>query len=179
VGKVLTIFIILIISVCTYVLFFYVEIAWIRAIGAILLTAVVIIWMLVEYAMRFGNRKIKKTNTEPAAIIKRLILMNPDGEREKEWHCEGVSSFLIGKGTTINSVDIELGDTQYSEYISNEHAVLNHMQGTWYLEDLGSMNGVGLKKRGEEYTLRLKPGVAYKIDEGDIIYISKAKILVR
>jgi len=53
------------------------------------------------------------------------------------------------------------------------------MDGTWYLEDLGSVNGVGLRKKGEEYTLRLKPLTSYKIDEGDAIHISKARILVR
>jgi pSer/pThr/pTyr-binding forkhead associated (FHA) protein len=86
---------------------------------------------------------------------------------------------LVGKGTAANTVDIELGDTQYCEFVSNEHAVLNHIDGIWYVEDLGSLNGVGLKKRSGEYTLRLKPEVAYKIDEGDIIYISKAKIFVQ
>jgi hypothetical protein len=179
VGKVLAIFIILIISICSYILFFYIESAWIRAIGVISLTAIIIVWMLVEYATRSRNRKTKKMKTEQGSVIKRLILMNPDGGREKEWHCEGVASFLIGKGTSSSAVDIELGDTQYCDYISNEHAVLNNMQGIWYLEDLGSTNGVGLKKKGEEYTLRLKASVAYKVDEGDIIYISKAKILVR
>ena len=105
--------------------------------------------------------------------------MTPDGGREKEWLCQGVTSFLIGKSTTTSTVDIELGDTHYGEYIAAEHAVLNQMDGIWYIEDLGSVNGVGLRKRGEEYTLRLKPMVSYKVDEGDVIYISKAKILVR
>jgi len=112
--------------------------------------------------------------------ITRLILMSPDGDREKEWHSEGVTSFLIGKGTVNQTVDIELGDTHYADYIANEHAVLNQVNGIWYIEDLGnSINGVGIRKRGEEYALRLKPSVSYKVDEGDILYISKAKILVR
>jgi len=140
------------------------------------LIVIIAIWLWLEYSLRTKGRKAKPESVTP---IKRLILMTPDGEREKEWHCEGITSFLIGKGTVSNSVDIELGDTHYSDYIADEHAILNYADGIWYLEDLGSLNGVGLRKRDEVYTLRLKPDVAYKIDEGDIIYISKAKILVR
>ena len=126
--------------------------------------------------MHFRRRVISPPDD---SSVKRLILMSPDGEREKEWHCEGMTSFLIGKGRIDKNVDIELGDTHFKDYISSEHAVLNQLDGTWYVEDLGSVNGVGIRKKGEEYTLRLKPSVAYKISEGDILYISKAKILVR
>ncbi|MCL2593205.1 MAG: FHA domain-containing protein [Defluviitaleaceae bacterium] len=144
-----------------------------RIIGTIALFAISFSWLFIEYKRSKKNQKIEDLS------IKRFILITRDGEREKEWYAEGSTSFLIGKGTPAKEVDIELGDTHYNAFISNEHAVLNYSDGFWYIEDLNSFNGVGVKKRGEEYALRLKPNVSYKIDEGDIIYISKAKILVR
>ena len=171
----LTILFLLAISISIYILYFDIESIWIRVIGTAGLVIVIIAWLYLEYYMRINRRSIKPEDVP----VKRLILMSPDGEREKEWHCEGVTSFLIGKGTIGKSVDIELGDTHYRDYISNEHAVLNHLDGIWYVEDLGSLNGVGIRKKGEEYTMRLKPSVSYKISDGDILYISKAKILVR
>lgn len=120
---------------------------------------------------------IHEVYKQKESTIRKYVLITRDGETEKEWSCKGVNSFLIGKGTISQSVDIDLSDTYYAQYISNEHAVLNFHDGYWYIEDLNSANGVGLKKRGEEYSLRLKPLTSYKIDEGDIIYISKVKIL--
>ena len=172
----LTVFVILAVSISIYILYFVIDDIEIRILGTAGLALVVFAWLWIEYTVRARRRQAKPSGDTP---IKRLILMSPDGEKEKEWHCEGITSFLIGKGTVNQTVDIELGDTHYNDYISNEHAVLNRIDDTWYIEDLGSLNGVGIRKRGEEYTLRLKPSVAYKMDEGDILYISKAKILVR
>jgi len=112
------------------------------------------------------------------ASISCFVLLSTEGGFEKEWHVPGATSFLIGKGTVSNEVDMELGDTHFCEYISTEHAVLNFIAGCWYIEDLDSLNGVGIRKKGEEFALRLKPGVPQKVDIGDVIYISKAKIMV-
>ena len=167
----------MVVSVSIYILFFVVESTLVQVIGTVGLVVLIVAWLYFEYYLRTKNRKVRVTEDAP---IKRFILMSPDGNREKEWHCEGMASFLIGKGMVNKNVDIELGDTHYADYITNEHAVLNCVEGVWYIEDLGnSINGVGIRKRGDEYTLRLKPSVSYKVDEGDIIYISKAKILVR
>jgi len=146
-------------------------------VGTVVLAMLIAIWLYLEYRLHVKRRGAKTTEEAP---VKLFILMSPDGSREKEWLCEGMSSFLIGKGTVSQSVDIELGDTHYSNYIANEHAILNYVDGIWYIEDLGSsINGVGIRKRGEEYVLRLKPSVSYRVDEGDILHISKARILVR
>jgi len=167
--------IILSVSVCLYLLHFEQIEPTARWVGTIAIVGVLLIWLAVEY-YKSRNRHVVIDIETP---IRRFVLMTNNGDREKEWCCEGVKSFLIGKSTANTEVDIELDDNHYSEYISDEHAVLNHSSGFWYIEDLDSQNGVGIKKKGEKYALRLKPMVAYKIDEGDIIYISKAKILVR
>lgn len=170
-----TLFILLCISVFIYFLYFVNTDMTIRVVGTILALLIVVAWLRFEY--KYARRGLHGDDQE--SPIKRFILMTRDGEREKEWCCDGMTSFLIGKSSTAKEVDIELGDTHYNDYISNEHAVLNYADGFWYIEDLNSLNGVGIKKKGEDYALRLKPMVSYKIDEGDIIYISKAKLLVR
>lgn len=178
ISSILAVLIIFALSMSIFILHFVIEDLTVRIIGTIAIIALVSAWLGHEYYKRRLFMK-SKIGHEVLTPITRFILISADGEREKEWHCEGVSSFLVGKGTTENAADIELGDTQYGKYIANEHAILNNLDGIWYIEDLGSMNGVGIKKRGEEYTLRLKPNIAYKVDEGDILFISKIKILAR
>ena len=150
-----------------YFLYFVNSNLKIQIIGAIGVAIVLFIWLFICQNMK---------NTGPP--IKKIVLITTNDEKQQEWLCKNVRSFLIGKGTASSEVDIDLGNTKYSEYINNEHAVLNYSNGFWYIEDLNSQNGVGIKKYGEEYALKLKPKVAYKIDKGDVIYISKTKILV-
>jgi len=145
-------------------------------IGIVVLAMLLFAWLFVEYRFR-GNKSITVHN-QPPEVVTSFALLSLDGEREQEWYAQGVNAFLIGKGSANRDVDIELGDTHHSEYISSEHAVLNFSLGYWYIEDLDSKHGVGVKKKGAEYTFRLKPSVPYKIEIGDTIFISKVKILV-
>ena len=160
-------------AVCIYFLYFINQDITIRAVGTTVIILLFLLWFYYE------RKNTQQQNVLYQSNIKKFVLITRDGEKEKEWHCEGVKSFLIGKSTINSEVDIDLTDTYYAEYISPNHAVLNYAEGYWYIEDLNSKNGVGIKKRGEEYALRLKPMTSYKVDEGDIIYISKAKLFVR
>ena len=173
-NKILTVVYLFFNAVTLYYLFFINNDEIIRFIGTAAVILLVFIWIMADLKSKKRLKNIlEKSN------IKKFVLITRDGEREKEWHCENCMSLLIGKGTLSNEVDIELGDTYYAEYISNEHALLNYSGGFCYIEDLESQNGVGLKKKGDEYAFRLKPHTAYKVDDGDIIYISKAKLLAR
>ena len=160
-------------AVCIYFLYFINKDIEIRAVGTAVIILLLVLWFY------YARRNTQKQNVLYQSNIKKFVLITRDGEKEKEWYCEGVNSFLIGKSTIDHEVDIDLADTYYAEYISPNHAVLNYAEGYWYIEDLNSKNGVGIKKKGEEYALRLKPMTSYKIDEGDMIYISKAKLFVR
>jgi len=160
------------VSVFIFFLYFLNTDFVLHIVGTFAAALVLAIWLILSQ-----RRKGPGAFADPG--IKKFVLMSPDGENEMEWHCEGAKSMLIGKGSGAADVDIDLASTQYCEYISNEHAALNCSDGFWYIEDLESLNGVGIRKRGDSFALRLKPLVSYKIDEGDVIYISKAKILVR
>ena len=169
---IVTILLIMGMAVFLYFLYFINDDGAIRIVGTTGLILLAAAWLMFS----FSKRGPAPPEESP---IKKLVLITRDGEREKEWSCEGLVSLLIGKGTVSGEVDVELGDTHYCEYITNEHAVINYSDGFWYIEDLNSANGVGIKKKGEEYALRLKPMTPYKIEEGDLIYISKAKLLAR
>ena len=170
----ITVIILLILAALIYFLYFINQDIEIRILGSIVIMLILGIWFYLE-------RRITKQleNTVYESDIKRFVLITRDGERQKEWCCKGACSFLIGKSSINHEVDIDLADTYYMEYVPPSHAVLNYVQGYWYIEDLNSTNGVGLKKRGEEYALRLKPMTSYKVEEGDVIYISKVKLLAR
>lgn len=170
--RIFIIFLLLLFSICIYYLYFINQNTTIKILG----TGVLLLFFIVIIVLK-KREPIKEVYKQKESTIRKYVLITRDGETEKEWSCKGVNSFLIGKGTVSQGVDIDLSDTYYAQYVSNEHAVLNFSDGYWYIEDLNSSNGVGLKKRGEEYSLRLKPLTSYKIDEGDIIYISKVKIL--
>lgn len=139
----------------------------IRATGFFSVGAILLSWFF------YVNRNKKQA---PESAITEFALINRDGESEKQWGVSGAQSFLIGKG---GGVDMDLTDNDYAEYIANEHAVLNFAGGYWYIEDLDSVNGVGIKKNREEYAFKIKPLTSYRVDVGDVIYIGRAKILVK
>ena len=170
---ILSLLIVLCLAVGIYFLYYINDSNTVRLIGTICIALILLVWLFYEYRYRTKGGRLPYFDT-PEQQISRFVLINTDNNSEKEWHVSNNSSFLIGKG---NEVDIELGDTQYCDYISAQHAVLNCCKGYWYIEDLSSKNGVGIKRAGEEYSLRLKPEILYKINVGDIIYISKAKII--
>lgn len=111
--------------------------------------------------------------------IQRLVLINNDGEHDKEWAMGEATALLIGKSSQIHYVDIDLSDHRYEAFVSQEHAILNRMDEDWYIEDLGAVNGVGIKKRGQDMNYRIQPNRPYKIEVGDILYIAKIRLLAK
>lgn len=113
------------------------------------------------------------------AGIRRLILINHDGERDMEWAIENATSILIGRGSRRHHVDVDLAEHRYAAFVSDSHAVMNRMGSDWYIEDLGARNGVGVKKSGDDYNYRIQPGKPYRVEIGDMIYIGKIRLLAK
>jgi pSer/pThr/pTyr-binding forkhead associated (FHA) protein len=86
---------------------------------------------------------------------------------------------LIGKNSKENEVDIDLNDTDYASLVSRHHAVLNFAEGSWFIEDIGSVNGSGIKRTDESSKFKMEKGKPYKISSGDIIYIANTKLLTK
>lgn len=111
----------------------------------------------------------------------KLILKNDEGRNVKVWDIENKTALLIGKSgrEEDNEVDIDLAESEYAVLISKQHAVLNFSSGSWYIEDIGSTNGSGLKSSDANEKVLLETGRPYPINAGDIIYIANTKILVK
>ncbi|SFA80223.1 FHA domain-containing protein [Clostridium frigidicarnis] len=121
----------------------------------------------------------KEQNLDNEYAINTIALINEDNDVIREWIVSEKVSILIGKKTLNNEVHIDLTSSIYSLLIENEHAVLNHSGGRWYVEDLCSENGVSIQKieDGEKY--RLIKYSPCTIKKGDILFIAKAKLLLR
>lgn len=76
----------------------------------------------------------------------RLILLDEEDQPVKSWDIAGRISILIGKSGGEDDVDVDLEDCAFSAFIDYEHAALNFCMEQWYIEDLGSQNGVRVRK---------------------------------
>lgn len=122
------------------------------------------------YAMSHGKKELGITT---------LILIDGKGAYTTEWEIQGKKSLLIGKNTKNSEVDIDLSNTEYPALVSKEHAVLNFAANNWFIEDIDSCNGVGVKKMDEVSKKKLQKDTPCKLDSGDIIYIANTKIFVK
>lgn len=109
--------------------------------------------------------------------ITHLILKNENGYDIKTWAIGKSNSLLIGKTTRVR-VDIDLSSTTYSSLISKNHAILNKTDNGWFLEDLGSKNGTGLKRYSDNRKIKIG-NAPIKVQSGDIVYIATTAILLK
>nr|WP_242061277.1 FHA domain-containing protein [Brevibacillus laterosporus] len=126
-----------------------------------------------------NQKRLPKQSSKQQAGITKLVLLDEDGERVKEWYIQGETSLVIGKNSRNGEVDIDLSDTEYASLISTHHAVLNHVGGTWFIEDNNSHNGIGIKKANSKRTNKVEVETQQQIDINDLIYIANTRILVK
>lgn len=110
--------------------------------------------------------------------VGKLILKDREGRNTQTWDLHRKTSLIIGKSFETD-VDINLEDADYASLISKEHAILNCVDDSWYVEDIGSTNGSGIKRSGENAKSRLEPGQSYKLSSGDTIYIANTQLFVK
>lgn len=137
--------------------------------------------LIVGYAVYYARSRTlpRETAWEAASSISKLILLNEDGERTKEWYIQGETSLLIGKSSVDGEADVDLSDSEYASLISRHHAVLNRVAGLWYIEDVESRNGTGIQRGGKGAKTKLSPDKPCKIDPDDIIYIANTRLMVK
>lgn len=124
------------------------------------------------------KKKIWSFGIDNTALSK-LILKDDDGKFIKSWEMNGKTSLLIGKKTKNNEIDIDLSDTVYASLVSREHAVLNYTGKQWYFEDIGSSNGSGIKRKSDGKKFKVEEGKAYRVYNGDTIYIANTQIIAK
>lgn len=111
--------------------------------------------------------------------ITEIMLMNEENKPIAAWDMFGKTAMVIGKDIKENHVDINLNQSVYASMIDVEHAVLNYTSNSWYIEDLGSKNGIILQKFSDERKYKLAADQPCKLDKGDIIIIGLTKLKAR
>ncbi len=138
---------------------------------------VIVILAIIYVSLKYEAKAI--TQVMAKKDISKLVLLNERGVEIDEWELGDQISLLIGKSSAEHKADIDLSGTEYESLVNYEHAVLNCVAGIWYLEDIDSVNGVGLKKANKRVKNRLKHEIPYPLGNGDTIYIANTRILVK
>ncbi len=138
---------------------------------------VLLVLFIIFYIIRMSV--FVMSNEEQIDKIKKIMLIDGQGQYHMEWELVGKKSLLIGKKSRNNEVDIDLSSTEKASLVSKQHAVLNFAASNWYIEDVESRNGVGLKKINETSKKRIQPNTPYKLNSGDIIYIANTKLFIK
>ena len=115
---------------------------------------------------------------EDAKVIMEAVLLSEEDTELMVWDMYGKTSLVIGRDFKENQVDIDLSESPYASMVDIEHAVLNFSYGTWFVEDLGSKNGISVKK-DDSRVYRLSADTPCRLDRGDCLYVGRNRLLFR
>lgn len=129
--------------------------------------------------LAWHTRTPKKTKTYPRGKVNELVLLSEENTELANWNLYGKISLVIGRDIGENHVDVNLNHVTYASMIDMEHAVLNYSDGNWYIEDIGSKNGLSIQKIQDGRKYRLSADQPCLLDKGDIIYVGLTRLLIR
>lgn len=139
------------------------------------IAGILLILLLVGFFMTKTFLFVQK-NEKKGKKVRELVLLSDRGESLKSWIIEGKTALLIGKNAKGNEVDIDMSYSEYASQISRQHALLNYTGEAWYIEDVGSTNGSGMKRANEQAKFSLEKERPYPVYPGDVIYIAGARL---
>lgn len=121
---------------------------------------------------RENNQRVQE---QPA--IREVILLDEQNKPVKSWDIAGKTSVVVGRKGGDEEIDVDLEDCEYGTFVDPQHAALNYCLDGWYLEDLGSTNGVSVQKAedGNRYKVTGRP---CRVTAGDILYIANIRLLL-
>lgn len=154
---------------------------WIKAVAIGCICAVAIIFIVIQYVNTIKRLKVRTTGSQiqvSRKTIEQVVLINENKRIIKSWSITGKAGLLIGRGSEDNPVDIDLSELAVWETISEEHAVLNYSNGSWYIEDSDSEWGTGVKKAYEDNITYLNKSEQIRLEPTDCIYVGKAVLQV-
>lgn len=111
-------------------------------------------------------------------FLSELVLLSEEDTVVKTWNILGKNSLVIGKKNKEEDIDIDLSDTYFSGTVSDIHAILNYVDGFWYIEDMQSKNGTQIKGCLENKLYNIKDGQS-KLTKKDYIFIGLNKLQIR
>lgn len=114
-----------------------------------------------------------------AALATELVLLSEEDTELCIWEIYGKTAVVIGRDIKENQVDIDLNGSPYASMVEIEHAVMNYTSGSWYVEDLGSKNGLKVKKAMDGKVYQLSADTPCKLECGDIVYVGLNRLLLR
>ena len=130
---------------------------------------------LIYFAIKdFSFKKEKIQDT----FLSELVLLSEEDSVVKTWNILGKNSLVIGKKNSEEDIDIDLSDTYFSGTVSDIHAILNYVDGSWYIEDMQSKNGTQIKGFLEDKLYNIKDGQS-KLVKKDYIFIGLNKLQIR
>lgn len=112
-------------------------------------------------------------------LITEIVLLSEEDTELMTWDLYGKAAMVIGRDVRENQVDIDLGKSSYASMVDIEHAVLNFSSGNWYVEDLGSANGISVKKAGDGRVYKLSSDTPCRLERKDCLYIGLNRLLLR
>jgi hypothetical protein len=141
---------------------------------SLLVAAIVFTLILIFFAFRdYRNEAII---LEDDKAISEIILLNEENKEIVNWDIMGKTSLLIGREK--KEVDIDLSNSLFAGMVEDKHAILNYVDGDWYIEDLDSKNGTQISDRNVTKLYNIKDGQS-KLSKGDYIYIGLNKLQIR
>lgn len=126
-----------------------------------------------------GSGRKKEGQFPGGGQISRLLLLSEEDTELMAWDMYGKTSLVIGRDVGENQVDVNLAASPYASMVDVEHAVLNFSGGEWYVEDIGSRNGISIKKAQDGRTYRLSRDTPCRVEAGDILLAGMNRLLLR
>ncbi|MNN55177.1 FHA domain-containing protein FhaB [compost metagenome] len=150
-----------------------------RPVNYILQMSTVAVSAVIACVLVWTRGAPKRDSHQEEKEIFKIVLLDDDGERVKEWFVKGETSVLIGKSTQNGEVDIDLSDCEYASLVSPEHAVMNRVGNEWFIEDVESHSGTGIRKAGRSDANRLVIEEPVRVGAGDMILIANTRLLIK
>ncbi len=117
------------------------------------------------------------TVAAPSAPSVARLVPRAIGATPSDGYVLGSANMVVGRfDPSAGPVDIDLGGQTGEGYISRRHAEVFLQDGAWMVRDLGSTNGVYIKKAGQgQYSPRLIEPAA--LSDGDEVAFGNVKFL--
>lgn len=143
--------------------------------------AVIFLVMAIKDGRPDYRREIAGWEKESArtALATEIVLLSEEETELCIWDIYGKTAVVIGRDIKENQVDIDLSNSPYASMVDIEHAVMNYSLGSWYVEDLGSKNGIKVKKAMDGKTYQLSADTPCKLECGDVLYVGLNRLLLR
>ena len=111
--------------------------------------------------------------------ISELALLSEEDTELMVWDMYGKVSLVIGRDVGENQVDVDLSQSSYPGMVDVEHAVLNFSNGNWYIEDVGSNNGISIHKGQANRLYKISANSPCRVESGDILFIGMNRLALR